>query len=266
LVGLLLCALGGILLALANNQGFSATLLNIIKTILDNISVIPPGDAEKINQIDFLSILRPAGVAILIVGLFIAAIAIIGYCGLSCYDIILKLYLVIMIVLLVAMIVLTAVFFSHAVDGYIKDGAMYVLREKYVDIDDFSLYSIASNIVMLGVKCCGVNDYRDFWDATLWNRTREIVNANGTREVVTLETPLACCKTNGTFPDVTVLDRHCADKPNNNTSNYELGCWEETSRFVENYRTYAILVACAVILIQLLLVIGVIIIIKQNDK
>jgi tetraspanin-18 len=266
LIGLLLCAAGGILLALANNASFSTFLLNIIKDILRTIAVINGSKATDVSQIDFIGILRPAGIAILLVGLFIAAIAIIGYCGLSCYDIILKVYLVILIVILVVMIVLTAIFFSHALDGHIKDGAMWVLREQYVDIDDFSFYSIVPNIIMIGVECCGVNDYKDFWNATKWNNTREIVDYDGKPIVVPLVTPIACCKTNGTFPEVKAVDQYCAYRPNNDTSNMDRGCWDETWRFINIYRTYAILVACAIILVQFLLIVGISIIICNNDK
>jgi len=263
LVGVLVMALGGILLAMAKNDSFSRNIEQIIKDIIKNIGVIP-GDNSNLDQIDFVGLLQPAGLAIFFSGAVVAGIAIIGYCGISCYDIILKLYLLIIVIILIVQIILVAVFFGGGANGNIRSAVDDVVKNKYVDIDDNSIYSVIPNIIMIKAGCCGVEGYQDFYDAR-WNMTRAIIPGPGQPEVVVnLTIPIACCKTRGEFPNVEIIDYMCPVSPNDNTSNWNTGCWKSISEELQPYETAAILVSCAVLVIQLVIIIVVVLIICDD--
>ncbi len=66
-------------------------------------------------------------------------------------------------------------------------------------------------------QCCGVENSNDFSAAQIWDRTRRQLVNNVTTDV-TLLTPFACCKLDGSFPDVTPVDTQCAVTPTTENS------------------------------------------------
>jgi tetraspanin-18 len=255
LAGLALAAAGGLLVAISNNPSLANTLQKLIDDILRHISIIP-GAGNPTNPVseEFVELIQPAGIILLAVGLFILAISILGYCGLTCYIVVLKVYVAVLLVILVIEVVVVAILFSGVFNEEIQTEMKKIIRKHYGGLEDKSLYSVIPNLLMIKFHCCGVDDYMDFDNATNWNRTT-MIKVNGQDQVVTLVTPIACCETNGSFPNVDVLDEHCATQPNNVTSNYMIGCWDAISDEIANVRTAIILISVAVMLVQLAFII-----------
>ena len=66
-------------------------------------------------------------------------------------------------------------------------------------------------------KCCGVGNYTDFSEAKKWDRTYDTEQG-----AVNLTVPIACCKLNGSFPDVTIpTDFSCAVSPTSANANID---------------------------------------------
>jgi dihydroxyacetone kinase DhaKLM complex PTS-EIIA-like component DhaM len=248
LAGLALSAAGGLLVAISSNPSLAKTLQDLIDKILKSISIIP-GTGNNTNPVseEFVELIQPAGIVIL-------AISILGYCGLTCYTVILKVYVVVLIVILLIEVAVVAVLFSGVFNEQIQTEMKKIIKKHYGGLEDKSLYSVIPNLLMIKFRCCGIEDYMDFYNATNWNRTTLIV-VGGQNTMVDLETPIACCKTTGTFPDVDVVDDYCAVSPNNVTSNYMTGCWGAISDEISGARTAIILVSIAVMLVQLAFII-----------
>jgi len=261
LAGLALSAAGGLLLAISNNPSLANTLQDTIEKVINSINIVPGFGGTENPTTEFVTLVQPAGIVLLVVGLFIVAVSGLGYCGLTCYDILLKVYVVVLIVILVIEIVAVAVIFAGTFNDKIqKQIQIYIIDKEYGGIDDRSLYSVIPNILMLEFHCCGIHSYGDFNNTEKWNRTRNILI--GTNPVsVTLVTPIACCETNGTFPNVKVLDERCASDPEDDTNNWKKGCWKSISDQLSPYRIAIILVSVAVMVAQLLLILFVMIII-----
>jgi len=259
LAGLLLAAAGGVLLALSSNPTLTGTLQDLIKKVIDSLNIIKGTETDNPTS-QFVELLQPAGIVLLVVGLFILAVSILGYCGLACYIVVLKVYVVVLIVILAIEVIAAGLIFSGKFNDQVQTQLVKIITDQYGGIDDMSLYSVIPNILMIQYKCCGVHDHGDFNNTKKWNRTREF-EFNGQTRVVDLTTPIACCVTTGTFPNVKLVDDYCAVNPNNATSNFERGCWSKVSDELSGYRTGIILVTVAVMLAQLAFIIIVIVII-----
>lgn len=261
LAGLVLTAAGGLLLALSSNPSLANTLQKLIEDILSHISIIPGVDSPD-NPVseEFVELIQPAGIIILVVGLFILSVSILGYCGLTCYDVILKVYVVVLIVILVIEVAVVAILFSGVFNEQIQTEMKKIITKHYAGHESKSLYSVIPNILMIQFHCCGVDGYGDFNNTDNWNRTT-VIKVGGQDRVFDLVTPIACCETNGTFPNVNVLDEYCAVTPNEYTSNYMTGCWDAISDEIAGARLAIILVSIAVMLVQLAFIIVVMVII-----
>jgi tetraspanin-3 len=261
LAGLALSAAGGVLLAVSSNPSLAKTLQKLIDDVIKNIKIIPgydPGENPVTDQ--FVELIQPAGIVILVVGLFILALSILGYCGLTCYLVVLKVYVVVLIVILIIEIVVVAVLFSGVFNEQIQTEMQKVIKKHYRGDTDQSLYSVIPNLLQINFHCCGIFNYEDFDNATNWNRTMTI-ESDGTKYDVTLVTPISCCETTGTFPNVNLVDDFCAIAPNDTISNWNTGCWNAVSDKISGARTAIILVSSAVMVVQLIFIIIVIVII-----
>jgi hypothetical protein len=264
LVGLAIAAIGAVLQAAAGSTFFKF-LETSIKSILNGVNIV--GDKSFIGNIDFQSTFGSAAIILIIVGGVIACIAFIGWCSNCCggYNVLRILYTVILAILVVAQVVVVALFFSKVFDSTIKTQVTNLINDQYVDLTDSGLPSIIMNVIMLNYQCCGLNGYQDFNTSKKWN-SHQNLTLDGKVQQVTLVTPVACCATTGKFPDVELKDDWCAVYPNNDTSNWDTGCWTAVTTDLDQYRTWAILVASGIIVIQAIIMVLVIGIIKANEK
>lgn len=266
-VGLIIAGVGGALIGISNGS-LALILQGVIYSVLSTINLVDKSTLDNAGN-DFTQILHPAGIALLVVGLIIACLALLGYCGTS-ITILLKVYMVILVVLVVVECVLVACFFSGAFNKKMQEGANYTLTNYYVDITSSDVVSMIWNVVMLECKCCGLFGYEDFFylknETDRWPKNTTLKLTDGKTERVILETPLTCCKTYGNFPTVTFVDDHCAEGPINvNISNAYTGCWDAVSDTLSPYRPSAILIASAIIVVQALIALMAFIIIRDES-
>ena len=79
----------------------------------------------------------------------------------------------------------------------------------------------------LQVKCCGLNNYEDFYKDMKhgnWPKNQTLQNTAPNAEPYLEITPVACCNTTGDFPKVTFLNDTCSRYPDDYNSN-----WKEAS-------------------------------------
>lgn len=264
LAGLVITGVGGVCLGLASNGTFANILQGIIFQILSGLNMADQNALSKVSS-DFADVLQPAGIALVITGGIIAGIALIGYCGTS-ISIILKLYLVILTILIVAESVAIALFFSGVFNPYIRQGANESLVKYYVDINDGGIHSMVWNIVMIEVKCCGLDDYTDFhaMEKNPWPKNKTI-SIGGTPATYEEQTPLSCCKMNGSYPSYQLMDDLCSVNPTNNISNWNTGCWKAVSTELTPYRTPAIIICSLIIVVQAVIAVMAYIIIRDSS-
>jgi len=81
-----------------------------------------------------------------------------------------------------------------------------------------SSISLTMSVRYFQYNCCGVENFEEFLWASKWNRFYQI-EVDGSTENVTLQIPIACCKTTGAFPEVDLLTPNCTWDPNIDNSN-----------------------------------------------
>lgn len=247
LAGLAICGLGGVLLGIASNMMIPLVLQGIIYTFLNTVNIVDKTTLNNIQQTNLTDLLVPAGTALVIVGGVIACVGALGYFGMS-INIILKIYTIMITVLVVVESIGVALFFSGAFNSHLRSAANSTLVTNYINIYDANIYSMLWNVVMIEVDCCGLDGYEDFFYTDHpYPMNDTIKDSNGNSHVVLLETPLACCQTNGSYPSFRFVDDYCAVTPRDNTSNWNTGCWKEV---------YAILTQPGAIVVCSLIIIG----------
>lgn len=187
------------------------------------------------STFDLSTILGDVGVALLIIGVFIMVTALLGLIGACCtVKPLLVIYIIIIVLIVCGQIAAIVIFATGVLDSQIKTTLNGTITASYGGIDDFTPISLSWNFFMVQYKCCGVDSYTDFDGATNWNRNRSITY-DGNTQYMTLVTPIACCKSSGTFPSVTPTNSSCAVSPSDSISNWKNGCWNELhSQFNSN--------------------------------
>lgn len=178
----------------------------------------------------------------IIFGVFMVIIGFLGCCGACCKQrTMLIVYAVIVTIISVIKILLFVLFAGHKFDGQIREQMKTSINEKYGGIDDMDLMSVAWNFAMIQFKCCGVDGYRDFYQAKNWERSREFQIDNSTHTVnMTMAAPVACCVMDGTFPQVEPVNANCTVLLDSSISNYNKGCWNELQDvIVKNTKMFA---------------------------
>lgn len=247
LAGLAIAGLGGVLLGIASNMMIPLLLQGIIYTFLNTVNVVDQTTLNNIEQTNLTELLVPAGTALVIVGGVIAIVGAVGYLGMS-INIILKIYTIVLSVLILIETIGVALFFSGTFNDQLRTGANITLVKNYVDIYDANIYSMLWNVVMIEVDCCGLDGYEDFHYTDHPYPMNDTIKVNGgkTSIPVTLQTPLACCQTNGTYPSFRFVDDYCAVQPNDNTSNWNTGCWNKVYKILSQP---PVIVICSLIII-----------------
>lgn len=246
LAGLAILALGGILLGIASNMMLPLMLQGIIFTFLDTVNIVDGKTLTNIESMNLSDLLVPAGTALIVIGAVIACVGAVGYFGMS-INIILKIYAITLTVLVVVESIGIALFFSGTFNSHIRDLANTTLVDNYIDIFDANIYSMVWNVVMIQLKCCGLDGYEDFYYTDHPYPIYEMINVpGGPPQNLSLDTPLACCKTNGSYPTFRFIDDYCAVHPNDNSSNWNTGCWGEVHDILT---TPGAIVICSLIII-----------------
>ncbi|XP_050717145.1 CD151 antigen-like isoform X2 [Eriocheir sinensis] len=108
---------------------------------------------------------------------------------------------------------------------------------------DFSAAaSVSSQPLLPQLQCCGVNNYTDFQQATLWQ------NNKSSNAVV----PEACCKLEGDPRNFLPEDPSCPSRPSQENSYYLTGCYGRLMQWIENHTNVLMGIGIGVGITQLL--------------
>lgn len=238
----------------------------MIYSVLSTLNLVDKNSLDKAVSSDFTQYILPAGIALVVVGGVFAGIALLGYCGTS-FTILLKIYMVILGLIVIVQIVLVAVFFSGTFNSKFIEAANYTLVHEYVDLTDPGIFSMAWNIIMIQVKCCGLTGYEDFYyiEHSPWPQNRTL-KMNNVEASYVLETPLACCKSEGVYPAIKFVDDYCAVHPNDTNSNYKMGCWDKVGEELNPYRSGIIFGFSLAIIIQAVVILMAFFIVKDSES
>ncbi|XP_053408747.1 tetraspanin-18-like [Mercenaria mercenaria] len=173
--------------------------------------------ALSVDDINLGEVMTGLATGLIIGGLALFALSFVGCCGACCkVGFMLWLYIIVLIVFFVGEMV--AIGLLYGKPDLVTDQLKSSLSE-YKGIASAEVYSLAWNIIMIQFKCCGVDSYKDFSQATSWNRTLQT-----TGRTITLETPVACCKTLPSSKETSHFN--CATKYDISTNNGMTGCYQ----------------------------------------
>ncbi|XP_076460834.1 tetraspanin-1-like isoform X2 [Babylonia areolata] len=184
-------------------------------------------------------------IAIIVIGVFLAAVSLLGIIGVK-YSLkpVLIVYFIITLVLFLVQVtvVLIAVIDREVFDDTVKPHLKTTIKDYYAGIAGKDATSQIWNGIMIQLECCGVDNYKDFKDASEWPTTLTI-NAN----TYNIETPVACCK------DVTE-DYSCAvdGTATDLNNNMSTGCYTKIWDYLLTNSGIVIGIATGVLLSQLL--------------
>eukprot|EP00745_Piridium_sociabile_P031179 TRINITY_DN51690_c1_g1_i1.p1 TRINITY_DN51690_c1_g1~~TRINITY_DN51690_c1_g1_i1.p1 ORF type:complete len:274 (-),score=63.65 TRINITY_DN51690_c1_g1_i1:193-1014(-) len=192
-------------------------------------------------------------IAIIVIGLFLAAIAVLGLIGTK-YSLkpVLIVYFFITLVLFLAQVVLVlvAVIDRDVFDDVVKPRLKQTIEEFYAGIKGDDATSQIWNGIMSQMECCGVDSYKDFANAGKWTKTLD---------GYTLTTPVACCKT-------VSEDYTCAQSPTDDINNWNTGCYKEIWNYLISNSGIVVGIATGVLLSQLLILLMTCIIMNSMGK
>ncbi|CAD5124815.1 DgyrCDS13077 [Dimorphilus gyrociliatus] len=250
--------------------------LESLNDMITNTDYVSSGE-----KIDFESIFSGLATGLIVFGLLLIVLTLAVMIGSCCLNIFLIIYAIFVFALILVQAILLGMFFTEKFDDKMKTNIEETIRDKYRGTDKFDIDSVLINLIHLKWECCGVNGFRDFDTAKVWerNRTKEItVGSQTIKQSVVLATPISCCKMKGSFPSADPVEpKTCAlipgtipgvNTPIDQISNRDVKCWDKIKDEIESKKGLIVGVGCGLIGFQLLLAILAIIayITTRNEK
>jgi len=210
-----------------------------------------PGSPEEniLQELTEPSVIEQGAYILIAAGAFIFIISFLGYCGaikesrvlLSAYGI----FIVIIALLQVAAIVLAAVYKTKAGDESRKF-AKYTLKKYYTDADHRDAVTLSWDFMMAELKCCGVNNYKDFEEAEQFKKYKP-----------SQAVPESCCILKDyTQKDgknlFTPKDDNCISNPTGANSYFDKGCYDRIDEWIRGNLNIVLGTAVGVIGLQIL--------------
>lgn len=198
-------------------------------------------------------LLGSSAIVFIIVGVVILIVGVLGCFGACCgWRVFLVIYAIIVFLVLIGEIagVILAALMKSDVDKVVKTGMKKSIAEHYKGDTSQEPISLAWNSILIEFKCCGVDNYMDFNNATNWNKT-----FNG--QQLNLKTPLSCCKEiSGEFPDIKYPDnKDCATNPRDTDSYYMKGCYSAIEDFINKYSNIFIGIGVVLVIFEILCIV-----------
>lgn len=156
---------------------------------------------------------------LLAIGAFVFIISFLGYCGallenrvfLSSYGI----FLIIVLLLQITSIVLLIVYREQA-EKQSRDFLEHSIANYYRGGSERDVVSLSWEVAMVGLQCCGVNNYTDF------SKARHFRAGAGGQQV-----PASCCILQGSPSLLQPADENCPFSPDPSNSYYRKGCYNK---------------------------------------
>ncbi|KAK7492413.1 hypothetical protein BaRGS_00016286 [Batillaria attramentaria] len=184
--------------------GFSQCALVVINAIFADFYgalqklIENSGSHSSLSNFNIGDYLESATLAFILLGVFFFLLGIVGCIGACCkVKCFLVLYAVVIGIIIVGEIVFVVLLFTirDTLEDTLRSPLYESLENSYEGLNSSTAISLGWNFF----KCCGVENYTDFEKATKWQQHRNYSIGNVTYE---LKVPIACCKLNGSFPDV----------------------------------------------------------------
>ncbi|KAJ8316416.1 hypothetical protein KUTeg_006430 [Tegillarca granosa] len=190
-------------------------VLNSLESSLNNSGYINV-DFSSFSLSDLVG-----GLAIFLIvfGVILLIITFLGCCG-ACIkqQVLLVIYAIVVIVILAGELVFVGILYGkpELVQDQIKNPLKTAINSDFMGFNGTNIVSLGWNFAHQQIKCCGVDGYNDFDNATIWLRDYGA-------PIGTLQTPVTCCKT---LPTDTT-DYSCATMPTASTNYLNTGCFDE---------------------------------------
>jgi len=205
----------------ADKDSFINITLNITTGSYSPASDFIDNDAKKVLK-EFVepAVIEQAAYILLAVGALIFILSFLGYCGaikesrilLTTYGI----FLVLIFALQVALILLITLYKQQA-DQHSQEFLKSTLSEHYVTGPGKDGVSLAWDLVMAHLGCCGLEDYKDFSSAKLF---QQFAGTEGLGRQV----PESCCVLTGSPFLLKPKDPLCVSSPDSSNSYMSIGC------------------------------------------
>lgn len=225
------------------------------------------GSSSSLANFNVGDYLQSATLAFILLGTFFFVMGVLGCVGACCkVKTCLVIYAVIIGLIILGEIIFVVLIFTirDKLETALKTPLLDSLRDDYVGINSSDAISLGWNFAMTAFKCCGVNNYSDFLNTKKWIRDYTVP---GTNETFNLTVPIACCKMNGTFPNVDPpRDLTCAEIPTPDNANIEKGCYNALVDFLVENSNIMIGVGASLAAIEVLMFIFAICVCRDQSK
>ncbi|CAF1264988.1 unnamed protein product [Rotaria sp. Silwood1] len=215
-----------------------------------------------------LSYLEIMAIVIIILGSILLIIGFLGCCGamkqvklfLICYAIIVGLIIIIEIGITIYFVVFQSNFknqFVPKLQQSLKttyEGPLGLLPNS--DLPKPSPVSLAWDFIMYNFQCCGVENKLDFIGTIKWNRTNPWWNSSLPSTMKEFVYPLTCCPIGNLRENWNNLPldqlQQAANCALNGINIYEIGCYNKLVDLLNSAKTWVIVGAVIVLVIELL--------------
>ncbi|KAK7109617.1 hypothetical protein V1264_013629 [Littorina saxatilis] len=207
------------------------------------------GKSVDTSDFNIAEVVGSITIVLIVLGLVIAIVAFLGITGATCcVKHVLIVYLVITLVLFLAQLIMLLIFVidRSVYDDAVKPALKDTIQEEFTGFEGNDAPSLIWNALMIELKCCGVDSYRDFTGAKKWSDGL----SNGGTYVI----PRACCEEINN-------DKTCTNGIVDADNNKNTGCYEKLYDYVVS-DAVVIGAAAGVLGFQLLLLILTIVILK----
>lgn len=202
----------------------------------------------NISDLDIGDIAGDASLAFIVIGAFFFVLGIFGCIGAVCkVKFLLIVYTIVLVTIFIAEVVFVILLFSikSTIDGWIRTPLIDKLQEDYTGTNGTDPFTLSMNFVMHEFKCCGIDSYTEFDNATKW------IRRDPSQRV-----PYICCDDSN--------DTSCTLNPSGNNSYIDQGCYEAVNDWLTDHSSVLIGVGASVAAVQLVLIISSIVICCQN--
>ncbi|WAR05009.1 hypothetical protein MAR_020378 [Mya arenaria] len=166
LVGLAITAVGFILrYGYSVYKPFLDFSLKALQKTLDDTNL---GTGLDIENVDIGQVMLSLALGLIIGGLVLVALSFMGCCG-ACCKFKLFLWIYALVILVFVLIEVVAIGILYGKPDIVKGQAKTSLS-KYEGLASSEVTSLAWNVIMIQFKCCGIDSYKDFAEATSWKK------------------------------------------------------------------------------------------------
>ncbi|XP_076110609.1 tetraspanin-18B-like [Mytilus galloprovincialis] len=212
-IGLVLLVVG--LIAKFGESLFKSYYESIIASLEDSLSKAGYGDVTLDFSLSELAGSLP--IALIVTGLILVIITVVAVIGaVKKAKCLLLIYSVVMFVIIAAQVLAMGMFYwkPEMITAPVKDSLNSTIQSDFAGLNGTNMVSIGWNFVNQKFKCCGIDNYYDFSEATNWVKNLS---------TGALLTPISCCKTLPSSGDLS-----CAQSAlSASTNNYNTGCFDE---------------------------------------